>query len=99
MADSAVHGIELPYIFNQKENTMVAGEIDTATAAKIQEAWINFAKSGDPTVDGVIWKPYNTDTRDTMVIKTDQWKCVSDPSKTPRELLEKAFGDEPYHVW
>jgi para-nitrobenzyl esterase len=99
MYKSAVHGVELPYIFNQQEEDMVAGKIDPGAAAKIQEAWINFAKSGDPTVDGVIWKQYNTDTRDTMIIKSGNWECVSDPSKTPRELLKKAFGDEPYHVW
>ena len=56
-------------------------------------------RRGDPSIDGIEWKQYNTDTRDTMVIDQDKWECVSDPSKTARELLEKAFGNEPYHLW
>ena len=99
MYKSAVHAVELAYLFNNPEDGIYTGRIDSEASAKAQQAWINFAKTGDPTVDGVAWKPYDTATRDTMVIQTGRWKCVSDPSKTPRELLEKAFGDNPYHVW
>lgn len=99
MYQSAVHSVELAYIFNNPEEDMEAGKVDPGASAKVQEAWINFAKTGDPTIDGVIWKPYNTDTRDTMVINKDKWECVSDPSKKSRELLEKVFGDEPYLIW
>ena len=99
MYKSAVHAVELAYLFNNPEDGIYTGRIDSEAAAKAQQAWINFAKTGDPTVDGVVWKPYDTATRDTMVIKTGRWECVSDPSKTPRELLEKAYGDNPYHVW
>ena len=99
MYKSAVHAVELAYLFNNPEDGIYTGRIDSEAAAKAQQAWINFAKTGDPTGDGVVWKPYDTATRDTMVIQTGRWECVSDPSKTPRELLEKAFGDNPYHVW
>jgi len=99
MYKSAVHAVELAYVFNNPEDDIYAGVVDPETARRVQESWINFAKTGDPSVDGVAWKPYNTDKRDTMVIKQDRWECVSDPSRTARELLEKAFGDEPYHVW
>lgn len=99
MYKSAVHAVELAYVFNNPEDDIYAGVVDPETARRVQESWINFAKTGDPSVDGVTWKPYNTDKRDTMVIKQDRWECVSDPSRTARELLEKAFGDEPYHVW
>lgn len=99
MYKSAVHAVELAYLFNNPEDGIYTGRIDSEAAAKAQQAWINFAKTGDPTVDGVVWKPYDTATRDTMVIQTGRWECVSDPSKTPRELLKKAFGDNPYHVW
>lgn len=98
MYKSAVHAVELAYVFNH-ENSMYAGEVDPDTAAKVQESWINFAKTGDPSIDGVVWKGYNTDTRDTMVIGLEKWECVSDPSKIARELLKKAYGDAPYHIW
>ena len=99
MYKSAVHAIELAYVFNNLEDDLYAGAVDPQTAAKVQESWVNFAKTGDPSINGVSWKAYNTDTRDTMVIEKDKWECVPDPSKIARELLKKAYGDEPYHVW
>lgn len=98
MYKSAVHAVDLAYVFNN-EDSLYAGKVDPETAAKVQESWINFAKTGDPSIDGAVWKAYNTGTRDTMVIGREKWKCVSDPSKIERELLEKAYGDAPYHVW
>lgn len=99
MYKSAVHAVELAYLFNNPDDGLYAGRVDPVAAAKARRAWINFATTGDPAIDGVVWKPYDTSTRDTLVIQPGPWKCVSDPSKTPRELLEKAFGDTPYHVW
>ncbi|MBQ9001197.1 MAG: carboxylesterase family protein, partial [Eggerthellaceae bacterium] len=99
MFKSAVHAVELAYVFNNLEDGIYAGEVDPAVAAKVQQSWINFAKTGDPSVGGVQWKTYNTNTMDTMVIEKDKWECVSDPSKTPRELLVKAYGDKPFRVW
>ncbi len=99
MYKSAVHAIELAYVFNNLEDDIYAGEVDADTAAKAQEAWTNFATSGDPSIEGAEWKSYNTNDRMTMVIEKDKWECVSDPSKTARELLTKAYGDEPYPVW
>ena len=32
-------------------------------------------------------------------VEKDKWECVSDPSKTARELLTRAYGDEPYPIW
>ena len=99
MYKSAVHAVELAYVFNNLKDDIYAGEVDPGTAAKVQEAWVNFAGTGDPSVKGVMWKKYNTGTRDTMVIEKDKWECVSDPSKKTRELLKKAYGDKPYYVW
>ena len=99
MYKSAVHAVEMAYVFNNLEDSIYAGEVDPGTAAKVQESWVSFARTGDPSVGGVKWESYNTDTRVTMVIEKDKWDCVSDPSNKARELLEKAYGDEPYHVW
>lgn len=99
MYKSAVHAIELAYVFNNLEDDIYAGEVDKTTAERAQESWTNFAKTGDPSIEGAQWLPYETSDRQTMVIEKDKWECVSDPSKTAREFLEKAYGDEPYHVW
>ena len=99
MYKSAVHASELAYVFNNLEDNIYAGEVDPGIAAKVQESWVNFVRTGNPSVKGARWKRYNTDSRDTMVIGKFEWKCVSDPSKDARELLKKAYGDKPYHVW
>jgi len=99
MFKSSVHAVELAYVFHNLEDGIYAGEVDPNLAAKVQESWISFAKTGDPSVDGVTWKPYSTAEKDTMVIEKDKWECVSDPSKVARELLEKAYGNNLYHVW
>lgn len=99
MYKSAVHAVELAYVFNNLDVSIYAGEVDADTAAKAQEAWVNFATSGDPSIEGAEWPKYETKDRQTMVIEKDGWKSESDPSKTPRQLLEKAYGDEPYPVW
>ena len=99
MYKSAVHAVELAYVFNNLDDTIYTGEVDKATAEKTQEAWTNFAKTGDPSIEGAEWQTYDTKDRMTMVIDLDKWECVSDPSKKARELLEKAYGDEPYHIW
>ena len=68
-------------------------------AAKAQEAWINFAKTSNPSIEGVEWLKYDTTDRNTMVIDKDKWECVSDPSKTAREFMTKVYGDEPLSLW
>ena len=99
MYRSSVHAVELAYIFNNLDVNIYAGDVDPDTAVRAQDAWTNFARSGDPSIEGVTWQAYNTEERQTMVIEKDGWKCESDPSKTARELLTRAYGDKPYHVW
>ena len=64
-----------------------------------KEAWTNFAKSGVPSIEGAPWPLYKSCDRQTMVIEKEKWQCFSDPSKTARQLLEIAYGDNPYHIW
>ncbi len=93
MYKSSVHAIELAYVFNNLDNDIYAGEVDADIAAQAQSAWINFAKTGDPSIEGVDWTNYNTADRNTMVIEKDGWSMKSDPSKTAREFMERIYGD------
>ena len=99
MYKSAVHAIELAYVFNNLEDDIYAGEVDETTAQRAQESWTNYAKTGDPSIEGVEWKKYDSTDRYTMVIEKDGWECVSDPSKTAREFMTKVYGDEPLSLW
>lgn len=104
MYKSAVHAVELAYVFNNLEDEIISGTVDPGTAARAQEAWVNFAKTGDPSIEGVEWKPYHSDTRDTMVIEKDKWECVSECTFTclsPRNahfrwVLPQTVAEDPF---
>ncbi len=52
-------------------------------------AWYSFAKTGNPNNSLIPeWKPYDTQTRMTMIID-EQWKPVYDPNGQDRKILSK----------
>ena len=99
MYRSAVHGVELGYVFNNLADNETSGVIDASSARKVQDSWISFARLGDPSIQEVRWGRYGVIGRDTMVIEKDGWHMESDPSFVARELLQTVYGDHPYHVW
>ncbi len=110
MYKSAVHAVELAYVFNNTEDeatTAYCGDVDIPSAEKTQEAWINYAASGNPSIEGTEWTKYDAESRNTMVIEKDGWKMESDPSQKARELMQKIYPDRPvsydglyeYNIW
>ena len=91
----AQHGMDIPLVFDNTAqpraltgNTMAAQK----TADQMSEAFIAFAKTGNPNHDGIPdWKPYELATRSTMVFdETSQ--LVADPRGEERKL----FAAVPY---
>lgn len=84
-AFGACHCIELPFMFNnldQWDAPMLAGGDDAVIARlaeHVQDCWIAFARTGDPSHDGVgRWPAYTLQGRETMLFDV---KCAvrSDP--------------------
>jgi para-nitrobenzyl esterase len=73
----AFHCSELAFVFDNTarcENMTGNGPAARALAAKMSEAWIHFARSGDPNHPGIPrWKPFDPDTNGTMVFDDE---CV-----------------------
>ena len=75
----ANHVSELSYVFHNTEHTVFCGPVDRDLADLICSAWVNFAKTGDPTPDqdlkpaggNALWTEYDLDTRATMCISAD----------------------------
>lgn len=85
----ACHAVELSYVFNNLDNEIFTGPNPNPALAKmVQEAWVNFAKTGDPSIDGIKWPEYNRETRSTMIINSE-WSVAHDIMKEQRELVEK----------
>lgn len=78
------HGIELPFVFNHQDYGVAWDGKDSNEARivadpqgdrfdvgdKMFNAWINFARTGDPSTDNLAWPAYDTNSRQTMVFDT-----------------------------
>ena len=59
----ACHAVELSYVFGNIEETLYTGETaDEALSDTVMQMWTNFARTGDPSTDELLWEKY-TSTR------------------------------------
>lgn len=86
----AWHCAEIPYVFNNAELVSTATGGDAAAielASLMSQAWVNFARTGTPSADGLPeWPAYTTDDGATMIFD-DESRVASHPD---RKLLEVA---------
>lgn len=79
----AFHALELPYVWHKfdtetSELFRVADE-DTKLADKMHQAWIAFAKSGNPNTEELpYWPKFNANKREVMVFD-NECKVENDP--------------------
>lgn len=61
----AYHGAEIPFVFDHKQNGKAAQKL----AGQISQAWVNFAKTGVPSADGMPkWEAYDREKGATMLL-------------------------------
>lgn len=92
------HALDIPFIFdNTHAERTVYGfttgtEEERALADKVSDTWIAFARSGNPNAGKLPeWKPYTTETRNTMVIDNNS-QLVDDPFKARREIMREVIS-------
>jgi para-nitrobenzyl esterase len=87
----AYHCAELPFVFANADRcaVMTGGGADAkALADKMSDAWIAFARKGDPNHPGLpAWAPFSAAGGETMVFD-DTCRLQKDPDKEERELLK-----------
>ncbi len=83
----ACHAVELPYVFNNLENTYTGNTINKELADQLQTMWVNFARTGNPSTEKYHWEKYDVNSRKTMVLG-DQIYQTQDLKKEQRELLD-----------
>ena len=84
----ACHAVELAYVFNNVDDTIFTGEkADETLAHTVQEMWVNFAKTGDPSTEEYKWEPYDLTSRPTMILG-DEISLENDPLSQQRVLIE-----------
>lgn len=85
----AAHGVDMPFVFNNFEHfgrMNGDGPTQRTLAAKILQAWINFARTGDPSQPGLSWPRYEPKSRCTMIFDKDT-RVISDPDIQIREFF------------
>jgi para-nitrobenzyl esterase len=88
------HTIEIPFAFDnvQISRQITGGGADAmALADKVSDAWIAFARTGDPNTPKLPhWPAFNAAERPTMVIN-NQSKVVGDPIREQRLAMFHAL--------
>ncbi len=83
----ASHAMEIPFVFDNPDIAPFTGEGDDryTLAASMSQAWIQFARTGDPNYEGLPhWPKYDTGTRSTMLFDVP-CRVEDDPRREERE--------------
>ena len=84
----ACHAVELSYVFNNSDETIYTGEkAYPKLADAVQRMWVNFAKTGDPSIEEARWEPYSESQRNTMILG-DPIRAEKDWKDTERKCVE-----------
>ena len=95
----AGHAVELPYVFcNVDTFVSGGGSVDPVLADKISSRWINFAKTGNPSIEGFEWTEYTLDNRATMVVGQDSSITMVNDPKSEQRIAIMPLLDEIYPV-
>jgi para-nitrobenzyl esterase len=88
------HNLEWPFAFDNVElcRALTGGGADAmALADKVSDAWIAFARTGNPNTPKLQhWPQYTTANRETMVINNES-KVVDDPIREQRLAMFRAL--------
>jgi para-nitrobenzyl esterase len=89
------HALEIAFVFDNTERSARftgGGARPAALADKMSDAWIAFARTGNPDTPKLPkWTPYGAGSRATLVLN-DRSEVVSDPTKERRIAMQAALG-------
>ena len=84
------HALDIPMVFDTvaaSESFIGAGAADAqCIAEQMSEAWLAFARTGNPSTGRLRWPAYSLTTRATMIFNVHS-TVVDDPRRQARELL------------
>jgi len=86
------HAIEIPFVFYIKDKEIFGDNPPIALIEQVQNAWINFARNGDPNhSDLPVWPQYNEKEKPKMVFNVKPG-VENDPDGFLREKWEEVMG-------
>jgi para-nitrobenzyl esterase len=88
----AIHSIDLPFCFDntdRSESLTGGGPVPRALAARVSEAWIRFARTGNPNHRGLPhWPAFSAATCPTMIFD-NQCTLQNDPDRAERRVIQR----------
>ena len=86
------HSLDLPFMFdNVSKAPHMVGEASEETAAmahQMSQAWLAFARTGDPNTAAIpAWRPYDLEQRTVMLFDTTS-RAESDPHRSERLAMD-----------
>lgn len=85
------HFLDVPFMFNNVEKARVLvgpGPQPEALAKQMSDAWLAFARTGNPDAKGIPhWPPYTTEQRSTMTFDVKS-RVIEDPNAEIRKILQ-----------
>ena len=84
------HAMEIPFVFGHPDIAPMTGEKPDREelAAMMSDAWIAFARTGDPNHDALPeWQPYDAERRATMLFDVPS-RVENDPRREERLAWE-----------
>ena len=86
----AAHAMEIAFVFNHPDVVPMTGD-DPARyplAEQMADAWIAFARTGNPSTAALPWLPYDAHRRSTMVFDAGHSRNVDDPRAEERHAWD-----------
>ncbi|WP_284037203.1 carboxylesterase/lipase family protein [Neobacillus sp. 114] len=91
----ATHALEIPFVWNTLDKPNTTNFTGTSperqqVADQMHQAWINFARNGNPNTDALpSWPKYDLNFRPTMIFNLES-AVVNDPNRAERMIWEQA---------
>ena len=83
----ACHGAEVCYVLNTGRQIKHGEAPDPQLANQVQQMWVNFATTGNPSTPGHYWPAYDTTQRASMLIASDTLMVENDRLAGQRRLI------------
>lgn len=90
--NASCHAVELSYVLDNTDNYIYAGKDQDEEVAKgAQQAWVNFAVNGNPSIEAIQWPAYDSETQHTMHIKSGGWTVEDHLFNERTELMKDIY--------
>ncbi len=92
----AAHAVDCYYLFGTFDGKHVLGTVDQQKLSRwYQKFIVNYATTGNPSMEGLEWPEYNNETRPMMMIDVTNVRVEYNPEKERKDIVIQMCKEEP----